>query len=149
MESGSTPDRFYHINYGWGWGACTTGGCNTWYQLDAIFGGNPNDEYLLENIYPHTALGNWLSGTYLIDIYFPHRYFDQDASGDSATFEGQFLHFLPNITVTCTSTTGGSIRFTGDTGDQGRLFARGDITRGVRIYRGAIKLNGNGSIKLR
>ena len=142
QEIGNTPIiRQYHMNYGW------DDGCNAWYTLDALYGGNASEEYMLENIYPAQALGNWLSGTYS-RVAFPYRYFDRDATGHSATFEaGQYLQFLPDITVTCTSTTGGSILFEGSSSHNTRLFTRGDRTKGVRIYDGAIKLNRYGSVK--
>ena len=83
--------REYHINYGWGWlGNCD--GCDTWYELDEIFGGNPDDEYMLEQIYPDVALGPLLSGVYGLNLPFPYRYFDRDTLGLNATFAaGQHL----------------------------------------------------------
>ena len=99
------------------------------------------------NIYPAQYLGSWLSGTYTKQS-FPYRYFDRDATGSSAIFEaGQYVQFLPTITATCTSTTGGSIRFYGASVNNTRLFSRGDRTKGVRIYDGAVKLNRYGSIR--
>jgi hypothetical protein len=132
--------RQYHMN--WGHGDNKT----WWYTLDEIPGSNPDDEYMLEDIYPAQALGSWLSAIYSLQS-FPYRYFDQDATGSSATFEsGQNLQFLPNIDVTCTSTTGGSICFYGSTANNTRFFTRGDMSTGIRIYNGAIKLTHNGSI---
>ncbi len=142
QEIGSTPIRQYHMNYGW-----SGIGYDTWYTLDALYGGDPDEEYMLEYIYPAQALGSSLSGTYTRQS-FPYRYVDRDATGSSATFEeGQYLQFLPGITVTCTSTTGGSIRFEGSSSNNTWLFTRGDRTRGARIYSGTIKLNRYGSVK--
>jgi len=139
QEVGVPAVKQYHMNYGWG------GPSNAWYTLDALQGGDPNEEYMLEGIKPAQALGSWLSGTYTLQA-FPYRYFDRDATGSSATFNsGQYLQFLPGVTVTCTSTTGGSITFYG----WSRLFTRGDTSQGIRIYSGgAIKLYQNGSIRL-
>lgn len=141
QETGAGPTRQYHMNYGW------DNVRDTWYTLDALHGGEPDEEYMLENVYPAQALGSFISGTYSKQS-FPYRYFNRDATGNSATFEaGQYLQFLPTITATCTSTTGGSIRFYGASGNSTRLFSRGDRTKGVRIYGGAIKLNRYGSIR--
>ncbi|RZN39858.1 MAG: hypothetical protein EFT35_03420, partial [Methanophagales archaeon ANME-1-THS] len=144
IVSGQTV-REYHMNYGW-----SNVSYNTWYVLDGLYypaGGSINDEYMLENIYPAVALGNSIAGTYSLQS-FPYHYFDQDATGNSATFEaGQYLQFLPNVEVTCTSTTGGSIRFLGTSSYNTRLFTRGDPSKGIRIYNGAVKLNKDGSIK--
>ena len=141
QEIGGGPTRQYHMNYGW------DDGHTTWYTLDSITADPENDEYMVENIYPAQNLGSWLSGTYT-EQSFPYRYFDRDATGSSAVFEaGQYLQFLPDITVTCTSTTGGSIRIYGASGNSTRLFTRGDRTQGARIYSGAIKLNRYGSIR--
>jgi hypothetical protein len=79
---------------------------------------------------------------------FPYRYFNVDAAGTSATFEaGQNLQFLPDITVTCTSTTGGSIRFDGSSTYNTILFSNGERTKGARIYNGTIKVNRYGCIR--
>jgi len=141
-ETGSTPLREYHMNYGW-----TGTSYDTWYTLDALHGGDPDEEYMLENIRPAQAMGSWLIGTYVRES-FPYRYFDMDTRGSVAIFKaGQYLQFLPDITVTCISTTGNSIRFEGSGSYNTRLFSRGDRYKGVRIYDGTIKLNEDGSIK--
>ena len=144
QEIGSTPIRQYHMNYGW-----SGTGSDTWYTLDALSGGDPDDEYLLRHIIPYPYVTS-LSGTYPRES-FPYRYFYRDVTGTTGIFlGGQYLQFLPNITATCTSTTGGSIRFEGSSSYYSRLFTRGDLSRGVLIYNNAsavIKLNQNGSIK--
>jgi hypothetical protein len=142
----------YHMNYGWGQVGTCQNGCNTWYTLDALHQPDPtgttNDEYMLEDIYPAQALGSSLSSTYARDASFPYRYFDKDATGDTVAFQsGQFLQFLPGITVRGTSTTGGAIRFESSTSDNTRLFTRGDTSKGILISGGAVKLYQNGSIR--
>ena len=145
QEIGGTPVRQYHMNYGW------DNNRTTWYTLDALHLGDPNDEYMLENIYPAQALGSFINGTYSRDSFY-YRYFNRDASGYSATFEaGQRLQFLPNIRLRCSSTSG-PIRFeaSNSSGTYTRLFTRGDKTRGVCMYNNAnstIKMNYNGSIR--
>jgi len=140
--------RQYHMNYGWGWGYGDCQGCNTWYTLDELYLGGKDEEYMLENIVPIMALGSKLQGIYVPFPLFPW-YFDRDATGDNSTFiEGNNLQFLQGITVTCTSTTGGSIQFQGSSSANTLLFTRGDTSRGIRIYNGAIKLTNYGSIKL-
>lgn len=146
QEIGSTPIRQYHMNYGRGWTGTFPDGNNTWYTLDAIYKGDPDEEYMLENIYPAQAVGGLCFGTYPREA-FSYRYFDQDAAGHVATFEaGQYLQFLPDITVTC-ALPKGYVRFEGTSPYNTLLFTRGDRSTGVRIYNGAIKLNWYGSIK--
>jgi hypothetical protein len=133
----------YHMNYGW------DNFRNTWYTLDGLYQpsyGDPDDEYLLENIYPDKSLHSSISGTYPRDASFYYRYFNVDATGTSTTFDGgQYLQFLPGITVSC---TGGSIRFNGSASYITRLFSRGDRTKGARLYGGGtIKLNRYGTIR--
>lgn len=136
----------YHMNYGW------NNFRSTWYTLDALHypvGGTKNDEYLLENIYPNKSLGSVLTGLYPRESSFYYRYFNVDATGTSATFDaGQYLQFLPNIKISCISTTGGSIRFNGSSSYITKLFSHGDSTKGARLYGGGtIKLNRFGSLR--
>jgi len=145
--SGQPCLQQYHMNYGHGWAGTCQDGCNTWYCLDALHQGDYDKEKALVGIYPATALGSSLSGTYSRES-FPYRYFDRDAIGNSATFEaGQYLQFLPRITAKCTSTTGDYIRIVGSGSLNTRLFTRGDRSRGGRIYNGGIRLYNNGGIK--
>jgi hypothetical protein len=136
MEVGSPVQRYYHMNYGW---QNTT--FNTWYGLDGLHLGNPDEEYQLINIVPNTALGNSLSGNYIKEA-FPYRYFDLDTTcWDSATFSsGQYLQSLAGITVNCVSVTGGSIRIYGATGNTTRMYNRGDPSDGIQVYDGCIKV---------
>ena len=133
------------MNYGWSGTAY-----DTWYTLDALYGGDPDDEYLLRYILPYPYVVS--SGTYARGS-FPYRYFYRDLSLSGATtFEGgQYLQFLPDIVLTYTGTSG-SIRFEGSSSYYSRLFTRGDLSRGVRIYNNAsavIKINQNGCIRFR
>jgi hypothetical protein len=142
QEFGAGPTRQYHMNYGW------DESHTAWYTLDALSGGDPATEYIIASIYPDQSLNSSLSSTYTRQSSFPYRYFNVDATGTSATFEaGQYLQFLPDITVTCTSTTGGSIRFDGLSTYNTRLFSNGDRTKGARIYNGTIKMNRYGCIR--
>jgi hypothetical protein len=103
------------------------------------------------DIYPDVALGEHVSGWYWPPLppNPPYLYFDRDASGDEAMFfPGLFLQFAPGIKVTCTSTSGGDILFTGLSTDNTYLFTGGDPTRGIRIHDGEIRLHQNGSVKL-
>ncbi len=142
QEFGAGPTRQYHMNYGW------DDGHTTWYTLDTLYKGDPATEYIIAGIYPDQSLNSVISGTYPRDPSFDYRYFNVDAAGTSATFEaGQNLQFLPGISVTCTSTTGGSIRFEGSSTDNTILFSNGDTTKGVRICDGTIKVNRYGGIR--
>jgi hypothetical protein len=144
-EIGSPIIRQYHINYG-----VEGGWYSAWYTLDAIQGGDPNKEDLIEDIYPAQSIFA-ANGSYPRES-FPYRYFPQDAVGgvSGATFEpGQFIQFLPGTELTC-GTGSGSIRFLGTPGLETRLFAAGEVSRGIRIDNGALKLYGHngGGIKL-
>jgi hypothetical protein len=141
-EIGSTPIRQYHMNYGW------ANNATTWYTLDSLIYGNLTEEYMLINIYPIEAMGNGFSGTYSTST-FPYRYFDRDALGSYATFEsGQFLQFLPGITITCAPGSNNSVRFMGSPVLNIRMYTRGDVSKGARLYEGSIKLYANGCISL-
>ncbi|MGB9619586.1 MAG: C10 family peptidase, partial [Armatimonadota bacterium] len=143
-ESGSPVVREYHFNYGW-----RSAGYNTWYVLDALPGGNPDDEEMIENIKPNCCIGSAVGGPYIPPSY-PYRYFDQDATCSvSATFYGGHrLQFLHNVTLTCTSTTG-YLYIYGTTADNTRLFARGDPTRGVLLSGSTIKMSNGAQIVFR
>jgi hypothetical protein len=151
QEIGNPVVRQYHLNYGW-----SNASNNTWYTLDALPHHDPNDpdnhpdkDFMLEDIYPEQALGSLLMGTYAKDS-FPYRYFDRDAISVGAIFaSGQYLQFLPGITVTCMGTAGSTIFFNGSSSNNTRLFTRGDPSTGIRIYEGAVKLSKNGSITLK
>ena len=148
LETGGTPSRYYHMNYGGAKESDCWDGCNTWYALDCLYLGNTEWEYMLVNIYPVTALRHAISGAYPKQA-FNYRYFNQDATADSgAVFtSGQNLQFLPGVKVTCTSPTG-SILFFGDSSDSSRLFSIKETKlAGARIYDGFIRLLHNGSIK--
>jgi hypothetical protein len=142
-EIGGAPLRQYHMNYGWG------GGATTWYSLDSLHLGNPAEEYMVINIVPVTHIGASPAGTYTLDTSFPYRYFDLDAAGTVATFNaGQYLQSLPGIKVTCAAGTGNNVRFLGASTANTRIFTRGDISKGIRIQDGGIKLQPNGGFKL-
>jgi hypothetical protein len=80
---------------------------------------------------------------------YGYRYFNVDASGVDATFNsGHKLQFLPGVVVICTgSGVFETIRFDGVYTDHTRMFTGGDITRGIRIYNGAIELTNGGGLK--
>lgn len=129
----------YHMNYGW------NDSHTAWYTIDTLHLGDPDEEYMMVNIFPGVSLRHSLSGTYLQWPFFPYRYFNQDTSGSSATFSaGQYLQFLPNIVVTST----GTIKFVGATSFESRLFTRGDTSTGIRIDNGGISMYSGGKMKL-
>ena len=150
QEIGSPTVQEVHVNYGWG------GGNDGWYTLDYdIPGTDPNWgwEKMIINTVPDVALGSSLSGTYSLNTSFPYRYFDQDTTGNSATFSaGQNIQFLPSSRVLCTSTTGGYIRFVGASPNNTRLFSiKGAAATvrvaGARVYNGEIRFYKNGGVR--
>jgi hypothetical protein len=148
--------RYYHMNYGWdgtvpsadpNWAGYTNSNC--FFQLDNLPGSFAAAELMLINIYPAQSLGNYLSGTYPRES-FNYRYFNVDATAANADFApGQNLQFLQNVTVTCPSRSGTSIRFNGSNSLPTRLFSRGDLSKGVRINNGSLKLRNGGAIAFR
>ncbi|MCD4697204.1 MAG: C10 family peptidase [Bacteroidales bacterium] len=145
QEIGSPAIKEYHANYGWDGSSIR----DIWYTLDALYypeGGTIDDEYIVANIVPVTAVGNVVYGPYLFQS-FPYRYFDRDAIGSNAYFgEGQFLQFLPGITVTGISSDE-PIKFHSTNSLPLRLFTRGNLINGVQISGGDIELKNYGSIK--
>jgi len=139
IQIGEGLIREYHMNYGW-----SGTQYDTWFALDALYqvgGGILNDEYMLVNILPITSVLHTIAGTYPTDLSFNYRYFDQDATGSSATFsQGQNLQFMPNIVVSST----GIIKFGGNS----RFFTRGDTSIGIRTDSGGISLYSGGQMKL-
>ncbi|MBN1339103.1 MAG: C10 family peptidase [Bacteroidales bacterium] len=141
-ETGNPVVKQYHMNYGW-----VGTGNDTWYTLDALQGGNPVEEYMVLYIVPLTAIGGNLSGTYTAQS-FPYRYFDLDASGSSATFNsGQLLQILPGLTIRGYSSLN-YVKFYGSSGLHTRIFTEGNLSEGILIQNGAVRLHNNGSIKL-
>jgi hypothetical protein len=143
QEIGGGPLRQYHMNYGW------ANSATAWYTLDNLQGGNPDEEYMVWNIYPLTALGASLSGTYPLNASFPYRYFDLDASGTVAAFDaGQYLQFLPDIKVTCATGSGNNVRFLSSSAQNTRLYTRGNAAIGAKLTGGGIRISPNGCLKL-
>jgi Peptidase C10 family/Spi protease inhibitor len=146
QETGSNPIlRQYHMNYGE-----SPMGNDTWYTLDAMSNYPENEEYVIRTIYPYPSAYEGMQGTFPRQS-FPYRYFPIDLSLTNTTvFQGgQRLQFLPNI-VLGYSGSSGSIRIEGSSSYDSHLFTRGDLTRGVRIYKNSsavINLNQNGSLK--
>ncbi len=147
--------RQYHMNYGWGggfggpwdWTGYTSS--NTWFTMGSLPGGGLHRESMTRRIFPERSFGSSVTGTYSLQT-FPYRYVDQDAAGDEAIIEaGQHIQFLPNVTLTGTSTTGGEIRIEGSGSENSILFTRGDESIGVRIAGGALTLENGGSIVFR
>ena len=152
QEIGNPPIMQYHMNYGWGNEGKCEDVCNAWFTVDQLTqvedGAGYLDEDMMRKIYPAQAFSEPLSGTYSKFESFPYRYFTQDATGDNAIFQaGQFLQFLEGITVTNTSTSGGTFRFNGNAFGSTVLFAGGDTSKGIKIDNGAIVLSQHGSIK--
>jgi len=139
-ELGPTPTRQLHVIYGWG------GTNDDWYTIDTIPGtdwANWPHEKIISNVVPAQAIGSSVSGTYTKQT-FNYRYFDRDVTGGGVFSAGQFVQFLPGVVVTST----GTIQFNGTSGDNTRLFTRGNTGTGIRIYGGAVRLNNGGEIRL-
>jgi hypothetical protein len=126
-----------HVNYGWGnW-------ATDWYAVDSLYDSNVDEEYAMIGIHPWRSLGPSFSGIYTLGT-FPYRYFDEDATGDNASFAaGHYLQFLPGVTVTCNNNT---IAFNSTSSASTHLFINGDTTNGIHLHNGALILRKDGSI---
>jgi hypothetical protein len=144
QEVGSPVVRQYHMVYGW-----TSAAWDTWYTLDALQGGDPSDEYLLENIRPEPYLIA-LDGTFNRDAAFPYRYFYRDTWGSNGTFAGgQRIQFLPDIVVSHNGAAG-TVTFQGSASYFSYLFTRGELNRGIKIHLNStagVRLYSNGAIR--
>jgi len=144
----------YHMNYGWGYSSSKPCGdnedgqmdCNAWYTLDELYLNDVGIEEMQIHIRPAQSMHNVLSGNYPAGS-FPYRYFNVDAVGVGAYFNGQFLQFLPTITLTGGVGSGVKIRFAGTSTAHSRLYTKGNINNGILIRDGAIRLYDSGSIK--
>jgi hypothetical protein len=130
-----------HVNYGSG------GDNNIWFTLDNLSVGDNLVETFVGDIVPKFSLGATLNSTYEVIPGSLPRYFDRDAAGDNATFNGgQYLQTLPGITIRGTGNSNG-VRFGASSTEHTYIYTHGDPTRGIRIGNGVIKLINNGSIK--
>lgn len=137
---------WYHMNYGWVGTAH-----DTWYALDELYDGDPDDEYMISNIVPSRALEGVVGGSYPADSPpYNYRYFDRDASGVNATFDaGQLLQILrPGFLLSNTGSASDSITFYGTPDLHTRLFLSGDPDTQTRILikDGALRLRGGGGM---
>nr|NQU93994.1 C10 family peptidase [Bacteroidota bacterium] len=141
--------RQYHMNWGHGYNTWGTPFLpkNMWYTLDELPTTTNFWEAALTQVYPEYSIGVLMNGPYIKDGV-PYRYFDQDATGFSATFyAGQKLQFLQNIFVMGAGTDPSQkIILQGSAADPTLLFSQGDQSKGVRIKNGSIKLRAFGSI---
>ena len=135
--------QMYHMNYG------HNNSESAWYYLDNLYLGGWGVEYMVSGVVPICALRGTAEGTLGCDPGMPYRYVDRDCTGNDAYFvTGQKLQFLPNVTLTCTSTSGGSIRWSGAAPLGYILFTRGDQTKGIFIHGSESSGYGNGSMRL-
>lgn len=85
-----------------------------------------------------------------LDAVVEHSlYFGSDINLCNETYAaGYILQFLPGVTISGTCCTGGYIRFVGEPSANTRLFStEGEITAGIMIPSGEIRLYNNGSIR--
>ncbi len=135
-----TPE--YHINYGGGPGYIHT----TWYTVDAIYGGDVNQECMVINIFPITSLLGSLNGVFPMDPGFPVRYVDINASGSNGVFDpGQYIQFLKGTTIKGTGNDLG-VRFYGGSGLVTILCTEGKYDDGIKVINGGMKLRNNGMV---
>jgi hypothetical protein len=141
-ETGASGGQEFHINYGW-----PNVNANTWYTMDPLPASDPETEQMIINIFPANSLSSPLSGTYF-KFGFPYRYFDRDTFGTEATFSsGQYLQSLPGISITGNGTST-YIHFLGSTINNTHIFTNGDISRGILISNGEIRLKNGGQLTL-
>jgi hypothetical protein len=131
----------YHMNYGWDDAA------TAWYEIDALLqvadGASWEDEYMLVGIYPGMSLHSTVSGP-VIQLPFNYRYVNRDCTAAAADFyPGQFIQFLPGVSLVCTRTW---MKFTGLPGETTHLYTPVP-ERGIRIDNGAMVFYPGGGIR--
>lgn len=131
----------YHMNYGWG------GNHTAWYTLDELYKGGIDEERIIVDLFPDESLGGSLLGYYYSNDF---RYFDQNAAANNwAIFvPGQNLQFLPGVSVTGAGTGYVSFYSNSPVSENIRFFSMGDISKGILMKGGTIKLSQGGSITL-
>lgn len=144
--------RIYHMNYGWGGGLpereCWEGftSSNSWFVVYGLPCSVETD--MIAGIQPDVSLDALLGPIYGNNPSFPYRYVNVDATGTDVTFSaGQLIQFLPGTIIRGTSSSA-AIRIYGSPALHTRLFTRGDITKGIRIEDGGMKLQGGGAVML-
>lgn len=157
-ENQTVPMWQYHMNYGWDnfvppdepcWDPFEGIGSNAWFTLDNLPCSTLDVELMIVALIPDVSLPSTLGPFYGNNPSFPYRYIPLDSWGNSVTFsEGQLIQFLHGVTMRCSSTSGGAIKFYGTPALHTRLFSRGDTSKGVRIENGGIALYGGGMVKL-
>ena len=148
--------RWYHLNMGWDggkpakecWNPYEGINTNTWYALDGIPCSQLQWEYMLVRIYPITAVGPLVAGSYPREAELRYSYFDMDAIGNRAVFHNNHhIQFIPGVTVRCIGDEG--ILFYGLSGNHPtRCYTKANVSKGIRIDDGFIVLHRNGSLKL-
>jgi hypothetical protein len=136
------PDPMVHMNYGW------DNEYTNWYVLDQLYQpaeeGSPYWEYIMDNIFPYSAMGSSISGMLPYDPSYNPRYVDRDCWADSVDFlAGQMIHFHRRKLMTCRS---GWLNFYGQPGQNTRLYT-GDLSRGILINSGHILMSPGAQIK--
>lgn len=133
----------YHMNYGWGWPSSST----TWYAVDCLYLGDPENEYMLTNIVPQCATGSSLGALYFIGGY---HYIDMDcSSANTLMCAGSIIQTLPGAVVKGTG-TGSYLKIMGSStnGEYSLVYTNGDRYTGIKILNGAMRMSHNGSFSL-
>lgn len=128
--------EWIHIVYGW------NGGNDGWVAPDEIPGGEPQDEYVVREIYPDVALGTTFQGT--IGGPIGYTYFDRDATSLGAAIgpgvKAQVLR--AGFVLEHNGPAGNIVGFFGAPSFETSVFLSGDeadLTR-IRVKDGALKM---------
>ncbi len=106
-----------HIVYGW------NGPNDGWVSPDEIPGGDPDDEFVVREIYPANSVGPSPFGL-LGPPTYPYRYFDRDVHSTGVMFQsGHALQVQrPGLLLENTSATTGIVRIQGSTSAHTTIF---------------------------
>jgi len=132
----------YHMNYGW-----QDVSFNAWYELDDLYQVVPDssweNEYMIIGIVPGMSLHSSVTGP-VLKLPFNYHYVNRDCTATAADFDpGQFIQFLPGVTLVCTSEF---MRFTGMPDNNTYLYTP-EPERGIRIQNGAMVFHPGGGIR--
>jgi hypothetical protein len=136
-----------HANYGW------NDGHTAWYSIDYLDcdnssgwqgGCDPDEEKMILYLYPKDALwGSW-SGIVLTEGY---SYVCGDLSTSDITIPtGALIQFLGGTKGTRITCSGASIEFSGSQAKPTQLFSRGNLSRGMKLTGGQVRMLPTGSV---
>jgi hypothetical protein len=142
-------ERLVHANYGW------NDAHTAWYSLDyldcdsspGLQGGcDPDEEMMIRLLYPKNAV--WGSPPALIWKEGYHYIFGDLTTSDITIEAGSLVQFFGGTTGTRITCSGDSIDFSGSVSKPIQFFSHGDLSKGMKLTGGGVKILPAGSITM-